>query len=524
MASGLNSVVFPTTAEPVEGSAENGIPCHSICASPSFKGCNEGSTRLDESGLLDAGDGMGRKANQISVAEHKSPGYESYDGGFLGGADGQCVSELPCFMSAEYGRHPLPCGAKAVSSYMCNAIPGTANSGSCLAAGMKTNSSKYTKANCTSTHKFPLSSNSKSCQPFGSHNISRPTSSLQPYKPHEKAPQSGYNFQSVSQMKPYYPAGEFSSPTYQEKDPTRNTGPMGYRADGRTWYSDDRFKSRVKSRRNSDHETSAKLACGPRAQNASSNPSPVQEQLHPTLRKDQYNLVGFPTQYESAKFFVIKSYSEENVHKCIKYDVWSSTLNGNKKLDAAFHDAEVKTSELGSKCPVFLFFSVNGSGQFVGLAEMTGKVDFQKDMDFWQFDKWNGFFPVKWHIIKDIPNSHLRHILLENNDNRPVTYTRDTQEIDLKPGLEMLKIFKNYSAKTSLLDDFCFYEVREKENGKMKSTSSQMDICRDSCWLVHSESGMYYGDQFDYTSVASEPVSSLVNLTKNLSISSKAQD
>jgi len=56
-------------------------------------------------------------------------------------------------------------------------------------------------------------------------------------------------------------------------------------------------------------------------------------------------------------------------------------------------------------------------------------VDFNKNMDFWQQDKWNGFFPVKWHIIKDVPNPQFRHILLENNENKPVTNSRDTQEV-----------------------------------------------------------------------------------------------
>lgn len=35
-------------------------------------------------------------------------------------------------------------------------------------------------------------------------------------------------------------------------------------------------------------------------------------------------------------------------------------------------------------------------------------------------------------------------------------------QIGLKQGLEMLNIFKSYTAKTSLLDDFIFYEDREK--------------------------------------------------------------
>lgn len=142
-------------------------------------------------------------------------------------------------------------------------------------------------------------------------------------------------------------------------------------------------------------------------------------------------------------------------------------------------------------------FQVNASGQFCGVAEMIGRVDFNKNMDFWQQDKWNGWFPVKWHIIKDVPNSQLRHIILENNESKPVTNSRDTQEVCLTncsfiigvvfdffcyfpdpfeqgfddifhfqvrfpQGIEMLNIFKNYVSKTSILDDFDFYESRQK--------------------------------------------------------------
>lgn len=63
------------------------------------------------------------------------------------------------------------------------------------------------------------------------------------------------------------------------------------------------------------------------------------------------------------------------------------------------------------------------------MAEMVGPVDFNKDMDFWQQDKWSGSFPVIWHIVKDVPNTSVRHIVLENNENKPVTNSRDTQEV-----------------------------------------------------------------------------------------------
>ncbi|KAK7329617.1 hypothetical protein VNO77_23787 [Canavalia gladiata] len=186
------------------------------------------------------------------------------------------------------------------------------------------------------------------------------------------------------------------------------------------------------------------------------------EQGNIIIYTDQYNKEDFPLDYENAKFFVIKSYSEDDVHKSIKYNVWSSTPHGNKKLENAYEDAKKVAAEKSGACPIFLFFSVNASGQFCGVAEMVGAVDFNKNMDFWQQDKWSGSFPVKWHIIKDVPNLNFRHIILENNENKPVTNSRDTQEIMYWKGLEMLKIFKNHTLKTSLLDDFMYYENRQK--------------------------------------------------------------
>ncbi|KAL9265591.1 YTH domain-containing protein [Drosera capensis] len=186
----------------------------------------------------------------------------------------------------------------------------------------------------------------------------------------------------------------------------------------------------------------------------------VDSQGNIVISADQYNKDDFPVDYVDAKFFVIKSYSEDDVHKSVKYNIWSSTPNGNKKLNSAY--AQRILAGKSGACPIFLFFSVNASGQYCGVAEMAGPVDFLNDMDFWQQDKWSGSFPVKWHIIKDTPNSNFRHIILENNEYKPVTNSRDTQEIMHGQGIEMLKIFKSYVPKTSVLDDFLYYEHRQR--------------------------------------------------------------
>ncbi|KAK3006418.1 hypothetical protein RJ639_016684, partial [Escallonia herrerae] len=206
---------------------------------------------------------------------------------------------------------------------------------------------------------------------------------------------------------------------------------------------------------------------GPRASKPKSKNSTEESSL-PALDKnsastsgvniDLYNRPDFATDYESARFFVIKSFSEDNVHKSIKYNIWASTPLGNRKLDAAYHEAK----EAKGNCPIFLFFSVNASGQFCGVAEMVGPVDFENDAEYWQQDRWSGRFPVQWHIIKDVPNSRFRHILLDNNEDKPVTHSRDSQEVKLEQGVEMLKIFKDHDADMSILDDFIFYNEREK--------------------------------------------------------------
>jgi hypothetical protein len=62
-----------------------------------------------------------------------------------------------------------------------------------------------------------------------------------------------------------------------------------------------------------------------------------------------YNSLKSTTQ---ARYFVIKSYTEDDVHKSLKYEIWSSTDPGNKRLDKAF-------KERAGRGPIYLFFSVN---------------------------------------------------------------------------------------------------------------------------------------------------------------------
>ncbi|XP_063064339.1 YTH domain-containing family protein 1 isoform X1 [Engraulis encrasicolus] len=188
---------------------------------------------------------------------------------------------------------------------------------------------------------------------------------------------------------------------------------------------------------------------------------------HPVLEKlraaHSYNPKEFDWNLKTGRVFIIKSYSEDDIHRSIKYSIWCSTEHGNKRLDSAFR-------AMNAKGPVYLLFSVNGSGHFCGVAEMRSPVDYGTSAGVWAQDKWKGKFDVDWLFVKDVPNSQLRHIRLENNDNKPVTNSRDTQEVPLEKAKQVLKIIATYKHTTSIFDDFSHYEKRQEEEEVVKKT------------------------------------------------------
>ena len=91
---------------------------------------------------------------------------------------------------------------------------------------------------------------------------------------------------------------------------------------------------------------------GPRAARATANgvnptgngagglsPGGPMPKTHPVLENlrsmNDYNPKNFDLNPKNARFFVIKSFSEDDIHRSIKYEIWCSTDHGNKRLDGA---------------------------------------------------------------------------------------------------------------------------------------------------------------------------------------------
>jgi len=165
----------------------------------------------------------------------------------------------------------------------------------------------------------------------------------------------------------------------------------------------------------------------------------------------------------NSKFFVIKSFSEEDVHKSIKYGVWSSSKNGNLTLSNAFQMTKEKNGT------VFLFFSCNGSGRYCGVARMKTPCNENRTFEFWTQDgKWTGLFDVEWILIKDVPFKEFKNIIITMKDGeiKPISNSRDTQEIPFDQARIMLEIMSKYQNKNTILEHFEFYDMRQENYEK----------------------------------------------------------
>ncbi|RWW34441.1 hypothetical protein BHE74_00022379 [Ensete ventricosum] len=172
--------------------------------------------------------------------------------------------------------------------------------------------------------------------------------------------------------KGYVPINKFNVYANQGKgELLYSKSAINLKENGRSWVDDEKLKVKNKLNSHGDFDLLNEQNRGPRTNGSRSSSQSGVDVLEALgaekndsgsissaiVNKDEYNRPDFRTQYEHASFFVIKSYSEDDIHKSIKYDVWASTPNGNKRLDNAFQVAQEKMAEKNSKCPVFLFFS-----------------------------------------------------------------------------------------------------------------------------------------------------------------------
>lgn len=157
----------------------------------------------------------------------------------------------------------------------------------------------------------------------------------------------------------------------------------------------------------------------------------------------------------NAKFFIMRSSNDDNIHKAIKYHIWTTTPNGKAALREAWQSFE--ENKLDPE--IYLVFTVVSSNQFLGVAKMTSNINDDESFRYWwEPCKWFGSFQIKWLFVKDIHHSKFEHMRQENSQ---IINLRDTTPINANIGKQILTIFKNFPNRPNIFEVFAYMDKRE---------------------------------------------------------------
>ncbi|AEO64176.1 uncharacterized protein THITE_2110044 [Thermothielavioides terrestris NRRL 8126] len=132
------------------------------------------------------------------------------------------------------------------------------------------------------------------------------------------------------------------------------------------------------------------------------------------------------------RFFIVKSFNEENVRSCMEDSLWTTQVQNGPTFSEAF-----------AKCKnVILFFSVNKSRAFQGYARMASAPSPDTPSPRWlrglHLDT-SDPFRVQWLSKKSVSFYRIGHLKNSYNESLPVLVGKDGQEIEPECGAALLK-------------------------------------------------------------------------------------
>jgi hypothetical protein len=104
---------------------------------------------------------------------------------------------------------------------------------------------------------------------------------------------------------------------------------------------------------------------------------------------------------------------------------------------------------------------VVNSGQFTGVAQMTGEVRFNMIFNYWWEElKWSGNFPIKWIYVKDLHHDTVAHLTVEDTS---IVRLKDGSELSCNIGKEVLRSFRSNDYVSDIFEAFTFMDGREEK-------------------------------------------------------------
>lgn len=193
--------------------------------------------------------------------------------------------------------------------------------------------------------------------------------------------------------------------------------------------------------------------------------------------------------FKDACYFQIKSINRENVALSKSMGVWSTPMQNEIRLNAAFREHR----------NVILIFSVQQSGAFQGFARMVSESGPPDEPVPWVLPErlssaaLGGVFRVEWLCMKELNFNETRDLYNAFNNNKPVKVARDGQQVEPKVGRKLCSLFPKDSKKRLLACvETLKIQTRQRKQLFRKSSYYPLDDARiRSSGMRRSRNGPY---------------------------------
>ncbi|KAK0743267.1 YTH domain-containing protein, partial [Schizothecium vesticola] len=131
------------------------------------------------------------------------------------------------------------------------------------------------------------------------------------------------------------------------------------------------------------------------------------------------------------RYFIVKSWTDENVYRCMEEGIWVTQQHNEGLLNQAFTQTK----------NVILFFSANQSKAFQGYARMISPTSPKNSSPRWVSGlRWasSNPFRVRWLSKIEVEFFRIGHLRNSLNEGLAVLVGKDGQEIEERCGANLL--------------------------------------------------------------------------------------
>lgn len=156
---------------------------------------------------------------------------------------------------------------------------------------------------------------------------------------------------------------------------------------------------------------------------------------------------------------MIRSKKTDDIHKAVKYGVWTSSPQNNLKIRDAFQQ---KSAHGGN---VFFFFTYLNAPGFVGLARLT-EVDLKREFPYWgEIGRWVGVMRLEWVYLRDLEFHNLQKLFEQSpadGSKRTMADMTDGSRLSDYNAREMVRMLNERPEPSLVLKKFVGHDHQEK--------------------------------------------------------------